>query len=491
MSGDLDCDVLIVGAGPTGLTLGLLLARQGRSVVLAEREAEPFPLPRAAHIYHQTMRVFQQLGLADRILATCRHPKRYDFLTADGQVLLRFDDLDCTASGGWPAGNMIHQPSIERAMREAVEDEDGIAILHGWRFSNFVDGDGAVATDFETDGGKVTLRSRYLVGADGAKSSVREAAGIVLDDLGFDEPWLVVDAIVRDPPRLPSINLQICDPNRPTTCVLMGEGRHRWEFMVRPGETYEQMLDEAMVTALLAPWNVDGAIAIERTAVYRFAARVARQWRQGRVLLAGDAAHQMPPFAGQGLCSGVRDASNLAWKLAAAAEGAALELLDAYQEEREPNVRAIIGTAMMMGRTVCITDPADAAVRDQRMLAIRAAGGIATSPTAFPDVPAGCIVPGTRGAGDYFPQPVVGTARLDDVLGPGAWLISRTAKSGLIDGTLISATLDDETLAPFAAELTRWLDRHEAPAVLVRPDRCVFGTGLTADLLDNWHRKTS
>jgi 3-(3-hydroxy-phenyl)propionate hydroxylase len=473
------CDVLIVGAGPTGLTLALLLARRGVTVIVAERATEPYALPRAAHIDHQILRVFQELGIADAIVATCRHSPRYDFVTADGQVLLRLDGADRIAAGGWHSANMIHQPSIERLLREAVAAQPNIELRAGWRLTGLGGGCDAPAAEFATEQGAQLVRPRFLVGADGARSTVRDLAGIGIDDLDFDESWLIVDTIVNDVSRLPEVNLQICDPARPTTCVLMGEGRHRWEFMVKPGETPDDLLDDAMIGRLLEPWDVAGAVEIERKAVYRFSARIAEQWQRGAIFLAGDAAHQMPPFAGQGLCSGIRDAANLAWKIAAVVKGeAAAPILETYQPEREPNVRAIVGLAMMMGRTVCITDPDAAAARDAQMLAARAANPQSAGAAAFPDILTGLIHAGTPGAGSYFPQPKAGPRRLDDLLGPGPWVVARETPPS--SSAVPCYSLDD--IEPFGAEVRHWLDDHGAEAVLVRADRYVFGSGPADEL---------
>lgn len=476
-----DCDVLIVGAGPTGMTLALLLAQAGISSITVEKDAAPYALPRAAHIDHEIVRIFQQLGLADAVMARSRSASRYDFLTADRQVLLRFDGMDRIGPGGWPVSNMIHQPSIEAALRAKLMDEPLAALSMAHRFARYKEDGAGVTALCETPEGERRLRARFLVGADGSHSPVRRAAGIALDDLQFDEPWLVIDTIVSDPSRLPDINLQICDPERPTTCVVMGEGRHRWEFMIKPGETPEQVTGDAFVWGLLAPWDVEGAVTIERKAVYRFNARVAEAWRKARVLLAGDAAHQMPPFAGQGLCSGLRDAANLAWKLASVIDGADPALLDAYQPEREPNVRAIIGMAMMMGRTVCMTDPAAAAARDAQMLAMRAADAGPPTAPAYPAISAGHILAGSAGAGDYFPQfrTDASAPLLDDVLGQGAWLLCR----GDAPGETIARSVAEAALAPFRRAIEHWLDGHNAEAVLVRPDRYVFGTGSVEALL--------
>lgn len=466
-----DCDVLVVGGGPTGVTLALLLAKRGVRTIVAEKDADIYPLPRAAHVDHEIMRVFQEVGAADTIMAGSRRTTRYDFLNAAGEVLLRFDGADRIASGGWPASNMIHQPSVEAALRARLADP--AELRSGWEMTGFAHDDDGIAARFVTPEGDRTIRARYLVGADGARSPVRKAAGIGFDDLGFEEPWLVIDTLVDDASRLPAVNLQICDPERPTTCVLMGEGRHRWEFMIKPGEDPDEVASDASIARLMEPWKVDGAVRFERKAVYTFRARVAERWRAGRVLLAGDAAHQMPPFAGQGLCSGVRDAANLAWKLAAIlTDGAPDALLDSYQPEREPNLRGTIGLAIMMGRTVCIADPRAAAERDSQMIAAHKAGQGPAGPPAFPPISDGLIMNGSPGAGSYFAQPCTGNVRFDDMMAAEALLLDR-------DG-------DDPHLEPFRPALLAWLDAHDAEAVLVRPDHYVFGTGSAAGLQARW-----
>ncbi len=219
-----DCDVLIAGGGPTGVTLAILLAKRGVKVIVAEKEADIYPLPRAAHIDHECMRILQEAGAADAVFATSRRVARYDFLNAKGAVLLRFDGSDRIGAGGWPAANMIHQPSVETALRRSLAGYEDAKLHSGWELQSFdYDGEGVSACIITPDGER-TIRARYLVGADGARSPVREAAGIAFDDLAFEEPWLVVDALVSDYSRLPDANLQICNPERPTTCVLMGEG---------------------------------------------------------------------------------------------------------------------------------------------------------------------------------------------------------------------------------------------------------------------------
>lgn len=484
-------DVAIIGAGPVGDTLALLLGQLGIRTLLADKSPQIYPLPRAAHIDHEIVRVFQQLGVADRVMAASRAAEQYDFLTADGQVLMRFKMGG--SPSGWPASNMIHQPSVEEILRDRMADFPTIDLRTGWDMTQFErDGDG-VAVMFATADGPRRVRSRYLVGCDGASSKVRDLIGAELEDLDFDEPWLVIDTLVHDPARLPAINLQICSPERPTTCVLMGSGRHRWEFMLKPSETVDKALDDTFIAELLGPWDVDGAVSLERKAVYRFHALIARQWRAGSVFLAGDAAHQTPPFAGQGLCSGVRDAANLAWKLAAVIDGRASDrLLDTYTPERRPHVRAVIDLALMMGRTVCILNPDAAAVRDRQMLASRAAQSddAAAQGFVFPALRDGCVLEGTPGAGELFPQILADGAKWDDVVGPVAVLISRKAVAGPADG-LRRFSLEDAAMQPFSSGLSRWLETHDADAVLVRPDRYVFGTGHSDALCAAWEKALS
>lgn len=476
MAGGFDCDVLIAGGGPTGVTLALLLARRGVSVIVVEKEADIYPLPRAAHLDHEALRILQEAGVADQVMATSRTTDRYDFLNAAGDVLLRFDGSARIGPGGWPGANMIHQPSVEAALRNRLAECSNATLRSRCELVAFSDdGDGVTAT-VTADDGEFQLRARFLVGADGARSPVREACGIGFEDLGFEEPWLVVDTIVQDYERLPKVNLQICDPARPTTCVLMGEGRHRWEFMLLPGEDAETISTDASLDRLLAPWDVEGAVTLERRAVYTFRARIAEQWCKGRVMLAGDAAHQTPPFAGQGMCSGLRDAANLGWKLAAICrDGASPALLGTYQEERAPNLRATIDMAVMMGRTVCIADPAAAAERDRQMIAARAAGAAPDGNLSYPPISSGLVLAESAGAGSYFPQPVVEGARLDDALGEDPWLIERD-------------NLTEPALSRFAGPLVEWLDVHGCDAVLVRPDRYVFGTGDSAAISAAWRQ---
>lgn len=487
-----DVDVLIVGLGPVGATLANLLGREGLRVLAVERDTTVYPLPRAAHFDAEIMRVWQGLGLLSEAMAVSRSAPAYEFRNAHGEVLLRYAQGDVVASG-FASSFMFNQPDLERALRAKLAEHPRVEARLGVRFGGFEakDPDGVVVRLIDASGGSEIVEASHVVGCDGASSPVRKALGIGHFDYGFDEPWLVIDARVKRPERMPPINLQVCDPVRPTTCVLMGPGRHRWEFMIRPGEVEADFLDDRRIAELLSPWIEDGDVEIDRKAVYRFHGLVARRWREGRVLLAGDAAHQTPPFAGQGMCSGIRDAVNLAWKLALVERGEArAELLDTYQSEREPHVRAITETAIAMGRVVCISDPQQAAERDAFLLAERARGASPVPPPE-PKLGPGLFASGTDLRAAIFPQDTVAGLRLDDVLGQGAWLIARHGRD--VEGLVARAAtrfvtrieaLDGPVLAPFASRLARLFAGKSIEAILVRPDRYVFGSGAPGELLD-------
>jgi len=484
----LDCDVLVVGLGPVGAVLTVLLAERGVAVIAIDRDLEPYPLPRAVHFDHEIMRIFQQLGLAEAIRRHARDLPDYEFRAADGQVLMKLRPPRQTPSG-WGGGYMFHQPGLEGVLRERLAALPSADIRLGHRLDGLTRDAVGVTAQATTPTGPATIRARYLVGCDGASSPVREAIGGGLFDYQFDEPWLVVDVRVPAGCTVPAVNIQLCDPARPTTCVLSGPGRHRWEFMLLPGETAEAMMDDAIVHALIRRWDC-GPVEIERKAVYRFHGLVANRWRAGRIMIAGDAAHQTPPFAGQGMCAGIRDAANLAWKLEAVLSGTASDaLLDTYQVEREPHVRAAIELAIGMGRVVCTLDRDAAAQRDAGMLAAQAAGAPALPPPRPSPFTSGCVLAGSAGAGELFPQPTAGEdlapMRLDDGLGDEAWLIARASTREAAVGVR-RLNLEDEALAPFRTAVLAWLDQHEAEAVLVRPDRYVFGSGAPQALLDAW-----
>ena len=450
-------DVAIVGYGPVGAVLANLLGQRGLDVVVLEPTLDVYHLPRAAHFDDEIMRAFQSIGLADEILPSTTPVVGMDFVTAAGDKLFGYASEDRPRRLGWEVGYLFHQPGLERALRAGVGRFPTVEVRLGEEVveldTTAPDSVGLVVRSLDT-GEEVTVRARYVVGCDGARSFVRKALGVGLDDTGFDQPWLVVDTVLRDDATctLPDRVLQICDPARPATFV-PSVGRHRrWELMSM-GESAETLLEPDTIARLLAPWvEVGQDVDIERSAVYSFHALVAAEWRRGRVLLAGDAAHQMPPFLGQGMCAGIRDAVNLAWKLdAVLGSDAGDGLLDTYQPEREPHVRAITDLAVALGGILQTTDPEVAAARDK---GFRAGGGGAPPEAALPPLGGDLWWGDGPGVGRPFPQPEVGD---DDRLGPGWTAVGPLASvSGI------------EALGG------RAVDGADGPTSIVRPDRYTY-----------------
>jgi 2-polyprenyl-6-methoxyphenol hydroxylase-like FAD-dependent oxidoreductase len=357
-----------VGFGPTGATLANLLGREAVRTLVVERAPEIYTLPRAVHFDHEVMRIFQSVGLADRILPHTGPVGGYEFRNGDGEMLMCFELRDTITSQGWRPDYMFHQPSLERVLREGAEERDAVEVRLGQELVKLEEDRGGVTLMVRdaADAIERRVRTQYVVGCDGASSPTRQLAGLETQDLQFDEPWLVVDATVERPVEeldFPRVPLQHCDPRRPTTVIPVVGPYVRWEFMLLPGEGLE-MQEPGRVRELVAEWVDPDEVEVIRSAVYRFHAVVGVQWRTRRVFVAGDAAHQMPPFLGQGMCAGIRDADNLAWKLRLVLEGRAGDaLLDTYQAERAPPVRTVIDTAVerrcRVSRTGCSSPSRD------------------------------------------------------------------------------------------------------------------------------------
>ncbi|MGB8651829.1 MAG: bifunctional 3-(3-hydroxy-phenyl)propionate/3-hydroxycinnamic acid hydroxylase, partial [Mycobacteriales bacterium] len=359
--------VVVVGAGPTGLTAVALLARRGVACVLLERQVSPYPLPRAVHLDDEGLRVLQQVGVAERFAALTRPVPGMRLLDARHRTLAEFRRGRAVGDHGWPQANLFDQPDLERLLREAVAAEPLVEVRVGTELVGLdQDGEGVQATVRDVGSGAVSrLRCDALLGCDGTASTVRELIGAGQRDLGFRERWLVVDGRCdRQLPVWAGVH-QVCDPERAATFMQVGPERYRWEFRLHDGERGAALLADGR---LLAPWLGEvprAAVELVRQAEYEFAASVADRWRDRRVFLLGDAAHQTPPFIGQGLGSGLRDALNLSWKLALVLRGEAGEsLLGTYQSEREPHIRRLIRLAIVVGWAM--TGGQDVAARARR-----------------------------------------------------------------------------------------------------------------------------
>jgi flavoprotein hydroxylase len=375
-------DVLVVGAGPVGLITAIQLGARGWRVGVVERWPQPYPLPRAVVFDHEIARILASAGLAEVLPALSEPAEDYEWRNGKGQTLLRLAFED-TSHSGWPAVSLFTQPRLEAALEQRARRTPGVDILRGWEAVDLAEDASAVRLTVAGSAGHEpvlrdgarkhrTLRAAYLAGCDGANSFVRSRMKTSMTDLGFHYDWLVLDVIPHEADRVWSPrNLQLCDPARPTTVVSGGPGRRRWEFMRLPGETLAGLNREDRAWELLRPYDIHpGNATLERHTVYTFQARWADTWREGRLLVAGDAAHQMPPFAGMGMCSGIRDAANLTWKLDLVLSGHAPEaLLDTYTTERRQHLHYAVQASMYLGQIICQSDPAAAAERDARMFA--------------------------------------------------------------------------------------------------------------------------
>ena len=504
---DAEVDVAIVGYGPVGQATAALLGRAGHRVVIYERFNEIYRMPRAVHLDHEIMRLLQALGLAEAVEAQMIPLHEYHWFGADGEPLMTLTPQR-PAPSGWEPDYLFFQPELEASLHGCADEHDRVTVRRGWVAEGLIeDADGATLTvrrQQEDEPGRLTptdetqtVRARWVVGADGANSVVRELVGIDRQDLGFQERWLVVDAEPNDMAALADLPAacQWCDPRRPTTHVHSGPRHHRWEFMLLPGESAEDFDDPERVWALLEPWYRPEDGPLTRTAVYEFRSVLAERMRAGRALLVGDAAHLTPPFLGQGLGSGLRDAANLAWKLDLVLRGLAPDaLLDTVETERQPQTEWVIRFAIELGKVLCELDPKAAAERDA---AVRGADA-PPPPIDFPPLQDGVIHRASDGSPDRLAGALSVQGRVavdgreglfDDVVGRGWTVIAadgdplehlddeqRDALAGL-DATV--ASLDPRApggIADADGRLTEWLGRHSAHAVLVRPDFYVFGS---------------
>jgi 3-(3-hydroxy-phenyl)propionate hydroxylase len=517
-------DVVVVGQGPVGSTAACLLAGEGLTVLALESEFSPYPLPRAARFDGETMRTFQRIGVAEAIAERTYIGGGGQFLSADGEFLGGWKYHP--PANGWENSYYFFQPELEEILNRRVESEPGVEVLRGAKLLGYDESGDVVRVRIRLADGEVVIRTAgYLVGCDGARSTVRSGMDAAIDDLGYEERWVVVDVDLLEQVELPSIITQYCDPDRPATFV-PGRGTHRrWEFMLADDEDARDVEAPAVVNAMLSRYVDPSKVEIVRSALYTFHSLVCLDWRAGRVFLAGDAAHQTPPFLGQGMCGGIRDVQNLAWKLAAVAGRMAPDsLLDTYQAEREPHFRGIVSHAIECGRIVGVFDRDDAAIRDKEFLRRIAEGDVPFSGYRVPALTGGLL-------GRDADSPVGSLARqaqvedtegrrclLDEAVGGGAvLLVAGDDWDGSVeDGILLGRTADQAGVGVWAirsesadspdspsfggqvvtsldAELSAWMSNHRF--ILVRPDRYVQGVageiGEAVALLDHWAALTA
>jgi 3-(3-hydroxy-phenyl)propionate hydroxylase len=504
-----DVDVVVAGFGPVGATVTALLANAGLSVLAVDRDLEPYPLPRAVATDDDAIRVWQTIGgLDERLVSKMIREPQVSYRTIGGREFARVLELARSPSGH-PGLAIFYQPWLEREIGKTAVAYGNAELRRGVELVGFEEGAGTVDVTLRdlASGSEEAVTAGWLLGCDGASSSIRRAIGAEFGGSTFEQLWIVTDLKLdtAEEEEKPCFVFN-CDPQRPTVTMPMPGQRRRWEFMLFPGETGEEMLEPGRLAGLLADAGQDPGYETERAVVYTFHARVASDWGRGRVYLLGDSAHVTPPFAGQGMNAGVRDAGNIWWKIAAVERGAASEaILETYEAERRRHTQELIDMAVRLGSVVQTVKPGVAAARD------RFFGLVGAIPTTRRWIESGRFKPDPRIRGGLLgrrarpfgiigrqvPQPVVTgpdgeQVRLDDFIGPRFALISSgpdpwagvpDAVRGLATGFGVVVLRidggpcgDDEVpVEDPSGELAAFLRRGRATKLLVRPDRFVYG----------------
>lgn len=481
-------DVAIIGYGPAGATLANLLGQAGLSVLVLEKEAAIYPLPRAIHFDGEVMRIFQSVGLRPAVEAISRPGlKGMHFVNAKGETLMIRGGTAAQGPHGCASNHYFHQPELEHVLRDGAGRFANVAVRLRHEVTQITEASdhvNLIVADLQAASSS-QVQARYVVGCDGARSTVRKVLGSSMLDLGLRQPWLVFDVLLKEnAPALPEHTVQFCDPARPMTwCNVTGK-RRRWEIMLMPGDDPAQLVQPDTLWQLVSRWMTPEQADIERAAIYTFHSLIAQGWRKGRLMLAGDSAHQTPPFLGQGMCAALRDVSNLAWKLEAVVRGRASEtLLDTYESERSPHVHAFIELAVKLGDIIQATDPDKARERDARFQA----GGPEIFEFPSPRLGPGLLHGDSPAVGQPFPQPVLADGQLLD-----AHIGNRFAVIGR--PVLLQAVSDDTkalwqrggvvVMPTQEPALLAWLDNLDVGAAMLRPDRYVMGLAATPGELD-------
>ncbi len=490
MNEEPEFEVAIVGYGPVGAIAACWLGQAGVKTLVVEKSRTIWDIPRAVALDHEILRVFQNIGVIEQVLPHTAPFGASEHYGAAGQLIRRIDVMPPPHPLGYLPNVVFTQPPVEAIVRERVQGHPSVTVKLGLEVVALNREEGSVALRVQDEAGNIETRTAvHVIGCDGASSTIRRLLDIPLEDLGFDEPWLVVDLVVNDGAlaKLPQACAQYCDPARPYTFII-GPGNHRrWEIMLNPGEDPRLMEQEERVWDLLSRWIEPADGRLWRASSYRFHALVAERWRKGNAFLAGDAAHQQPPFIGQGMCQGVRDVTNLCWKLVSVLRGRSRDtLLDTYGEERKQHVSTLTGRIKEIGSAICERNPEAARQRDERLLA-RGGGSafVATRQEIVPPLETGLIC-SERGpaAGTLFPQPWVmspnGLTLMDEISGPGwrlfvdgradlNWLAPETCGIPVV-------VIGSEGHQEIGGVVGTWFDRYRCKAAIVRPDHYVYST---------------
>jgi 3-(3-hydroxy-phenyl)propionate hydroxylase len=482
--------VVIVGAGPTGVTAATLLGQYGVRCLVLDRWDGVYPQPRAVHLDDEIYRIIERLGVGDEFAAMSRPARGLRLVDRNHRVLAEFDRAGEQGRHGHPRANMFDQPVLEHLLRTNLEDQPTVTLRGNAEVTHLAqDGRGRVRVDLtdRVTGDRDWVLATYVLGCDGANSVVRSAIGARMQDLRFEQRWLVVDVATSvDLAQWEGVH-QVCDPVRAATYMRIGDSRYRWEFRLLPGESAADFSSLDALLPLIAPWVSGvpfGELELLRAAEYTFRAQLADRWRDRNVFLLGDAAHLTPPFIGQGLCAGLRDAMNLSWKLAAVLDGALPEdVLDSYEAERRPHARALIRLARLMG--VLMTQGGRGGDLVRRLLAPRLhhVPGLRAKllDSETPALHRSALVERPRWrravAGRLCPNAALADGRrLDETVGNRFAVITATRLTDSQRDTVTSrgAVVLDATAG---TALHDWLTVNHTSAVLVRPDRTVMAAG--------------
>jgi len=482
--------VAIVGAGPVGVIAATFLAQHGVDSLVLDRWANVYPQPRAVHLDDEICRILARLGIARQFAAISRPARGLQLRDPDHTVLAEFRRERPETSNGYPQANMFDQPELETLLRSNLTRYPQAVLRGDSEVTGIERGDnGCVQVTFvdRGSGQERHVEASYVLGCDGANSLVRSAIGASMRDLKFEQRWLVVDvAADAELEQWDGVH-QVCDPHRAGTYMRIGPRRYRWEFRLLPSETVDDFGTVADLYPLIQPWVAGVAPAdlqLVRVAEYTFRAEIADRWRRDNIFLLGDAAHLTPPFIGQGLGAGVRDAMNLSWKLAGVVNGWLPEaMLDSYEQERKPHAGYMIRFALAVGLVMTAGGKAGNRLRRLLVPRLRLMPGVrdkvvdSTTPALHNS--ALVVRKGHRQAlaGRLCPNPILeGEKRFDDLVGP---------RFAVVCSAPLSAEQRDDlahrgavaVVAEPGGELARWLERGHARAAVVRPDGTVMYAG--------------